>query len=78
MIETPVLESGLGAVGTEVSASSESEILKNVREYLRKNGKVRADKLVPVVFHDNRRGGEYNVGRNAIKREKRRQSKLGC
>lgn len=51
----------------------ESEVIKNVRAYIRRNGTPHAWKLSPIVRHDNRMGGAYSIGRNAAKREKRKQ-----
>jgi hypothetical protein len=55
----------------EVENKPTAEDIKKVREYIRKNGKVHDWKLAPLVFHDNRGKGSYNVGRNARKRLKK-------
>lgn len=41
------------------------------REVLTKGGVVKIGKLAPLVYHDNRKSGSYNVGQNRIKRDKR-------
>lgn len=59
------------AVLDKESMEKESPIIKNVREWICRNGKVRKDRLRPIVFHDNLNKGSYYIGKNAAKREKK-------
>jgi hypothetical protein len=55
----------------EETSKKESTIVENVRAYITKTGNMRTDKLKPIVYHDNRKGGSYNYGKNLAKREKK-------
>lgn len=57
------------ALTAEVSTKVEKAV--HPRAYVTKNGKVREDKLKPIVYHDNRNGGTYMYGKNASKRAKK-------
>jgi hypothetical protein len=41
------------------------------RTYITKTGKVRTDKLRPLIKWNNKEKGSYNVGKNAYKRAKK-------
>jgi hypothetical protein len=41
------------------------------RAFITKSGKIRADRLSPIIYHDNRNGGAYDYGKNAEKRAKK-------
>ena len=57
--------------------NEKTEIKKeNPREYRTKTGEVRTDKLLPIVFYDNRNGGSYCIGNNKFKRDKRRYKRV--
>lgn len=64
-------ESTTDVVKSETTVKATSEMVANVRQFIRKNGKVHPTRLAPIVFHDNRNGGAYVAGRNLRKREKR-------
>jgi hypothetical protein len=54
----------------EIESTKEAPMVKNVRDYITKTGKLRKDKLKPLIYHDNR-NGPYNYGKNASKRAKK-------
>jgi hypothetical protein len=63
------------AMQKELAEAIKSPIVQNVRAYFTRTGKLRTDKLRPIILHDNRNKGSYYIGKNAMKRAKKEMKK---